>query len=107
MADYASAPLSWGSWAEWLKRVSLVVNGLLLGQSNNVGQVTLAVAPATTTVITNPRITARTVLLLSPTTATAAAALATLYAVATNGSVTITHAANAAADQTFGYALVG
>jgi hypothetical protein len=48
------------------------------------------------------------VILLSPTTANAAAALATTYVSAvTQGSFTLTHANNAQTDKTFGYVALG
>jgi len=79
----------------------VAIDKILAGKLNNTAEVTLAVDPATTTVFSDPRILASSTVLLTPTTANAAAALATTYVTAAQGSVTITHAASVAADRTF------
>jgi hypothetical protein len=69
------------------------------------GTVTLT-ANAASTVLTDDRIGYDSAILLQPTTANAAAALATTYISETgrvNGAVTITHANNAQSDKTFRY----
>jgi len=104
---FPAVPTSWGKVEEWLAKSALAVNGLLQGKSNNVDEVTLAVSPATTTVITNRRITPDTMIVLTAKTANAAGAVATLRFAATLGQITLTHAASAAADRTFAYALIG
>lgn len=73
-----------------------------------VGQVTLT-ANAATTVLSNATLTPTKKLILTPTTANAAAALATTYwAIGTTaGSVTLNHANNAQSDRIFDYAIVG
>src|SRR3990172_5077389 len=87
-------------WREFARRVVRVVNSLLLGKLNCGGTVTLTASAASTT-LTDARISFESAVLLVPTTANAAAALATTYVVETgrvNGSVVITHANNAQAD---------
>jgi hypothetical protein len=78
-----------------------VINQLVRGRSNCTGTVTLT-ASASSTTVTNNYINANSKPMLCPTTANAAAALATTYisAVAA-GSFTITHANNAQVDKTF------
>mgnify|MGYP007132436762 CR=1 FL=1 len=79
------------------------------GRSNATGTVTLAPS-ATSTVIPDTRIAADSVILLQPTTANAAAALATTYvqnANRTNGQVTVTHVSNSQTDRTFKYLISG
>jgi hypothetical protein len=71
--------------------------------------VTLA-AGATSTPVTDARITGTTAILLQPATANAAAALATTYVSETgrvNGTVSITHANSAQVDRTFRVKLGG
>lgn len=91
---------------EHRRDIALAVQALLNGASNARGRVTLAVAPATTTTITDPRIGPDTQIVLTARTANAAATTG-LYAVAATGVATITHNAAAAADRTFDYLLVG
>ena len=91
----------------WLTRLGNAVGNLMQGKSNNTGTVTLT-ALGTSTTLTDSRIGPKSVILFMPTTAAAAVAAAGLYVSArTNGSATLTHAAAAAVDQSFGYAVVG
>lgn len=82
----------------------------LAGKLNCTGEVTLSVTPATTTVYSDPRITAQSVVLMVPTTANAAALMsgaAGIYVVPADGSATFTHAASASVDLTFRIAVFG
>ena len=84
-----------------------IVAGAMQGKTNNTGTVTLT-ASSTTTTLTDPRIGAESVVLLTPQTAAAKTAyVAGIYQACTTGSATLTHASNAAVDQTFGYVVVG
>lgn len=91
------------------REVAEVVNGLLDGNSNNRGTVTLATSAASTA-ITDYRAGPDSIVLLMPTTANASAEIGagTIYvsARATN-SFTLTHANNSQSDRTFGYIIVG
>ena len=69
------------------------------------GTTTLDVAPATTTTLTNAFCTVESTVVLSPTAALSAAEVPTLYWVPGNGSITITHTANAGA-RPFDYAIL-
>ena len=90
------------------REVSEVVNNLVEGKSNNTGTVTLAVAGATTTTLTDERIGYDSIILFMPTTANAASACGGLYVSAKiKGSATLTHAANVLTDKTYGYLVVG
>lgn len=88
--------------------IARTANLAMRGQSNNSFQVTLTPS-ATSTVITDPRISLQTAVHLSAITASAATALASgsLYVVAADGTATIHHPSNAATDQTFAVSLVG
>jgi hypothetical protein len=90
-----------------LTKIVTAVNQLAQGRSNAVGSVTLT-ANATTTTVSSQTCGAGSVILLSPLTANAAAALATTYvsAVAPK-SFTLTHASNAQVDRTFGFVCLG
>lgn len=93
-----------------LKKVIQAIQDLSKGRSNAFGSVTLAVSPATSTTVTDRNCGTDTVPSLTPTTANAAAAVATTYvpkATITNGAFVIQHASSAAADRTFLYALQG
>jgi hypothetical protein len=87
------------------------INLVLSGKVNSTGTVTLAVSPATTTVITNAFLSPDSLVLFDPMTATAAgldgAGLFVLEANRGTGSWTITHEASAAADRKFRYVVLG
>ena len=104
---FPTVPLIYDKWEEWCRQLALSINALLVGKSNNLFEVTLAVSPATTTVIANTRITPETRIFLTATTATAAAAVGGLFVTASTGAITLNHAANAATDRTYAYILVG
>ena len=90
-----------------LRRLTEAVNELGSGRSNAYGDVTLT-ASATTTTVTDTKVGIDSVVTLMPTTANAAAALATTYVSNRKiGSFTLTHANNAQTDRTFAYAIVG
>jgi len=93
---------------EWLRKVATRVNAILDGKTNNTGSVTLT-ASTTTTTVTELRAGADSIILLSPTTANAATALATTYHSSTiaGASFTLTHANNAETDRTFNYIIIG
>ena len=91
-----------------LRKLAQVANRAANGKTNNTGTVTLA-ASTTTTTVTDSRIGEDTVVLLSPLTANAAAAIGTTYISTTTAgtSFVLTHASDANVDKTFGYILVG
>jgi hypothetical protein len=92
-----------------LTKFALAINQLASGRSNAVGSVTLTASAATTTV-TAPTCGAGSTVLLTPTTAHAAAEIGngTMYVSAVaNGSFTITHANNAQTDRSFDFACIG
>jgi len=90
------------------REVAEVVNNLVEGKSNNTGEVTLAVASATTTTIYDERIGYNSVMLLMPTTANAASVMSTTYIGTTNkGNAVITHTANTLTDKKYRYIIVG
>jgi hypothetical protein len=85
------------------------IQQLSQGRSNGVGTVTLAVS-ATSTTVTDPNCAAGTVPILVPTTANAAAALATTFiptATIANGSFVIQHGSAISVDRIFLYAFHG
>ena len=94
---------------EWIREVASVANSLRDGKINATGTVTLTANAATTT-LSDRRIGRTTKVILIPTTANAAAAIATTYLTHPNASTeaaVINHANNAQVDKTFGYALLG
>lgn len=104
---YLALKRSYGDWRDFAFDAVNVVNQILRGKLNNTGSVTLTANAASTT-LTDERIGANSVILLCPTTANAAGALATTYFSAfTEGSCTITHANNAQNDKTFRYTVTG
>lgn len=96
-----------GDESQFRRQVANVLNNVLSGKTNNTSSFTVAANAATTT-LTNSRIGANSVILLMPTTANAAAALANVYFTGfLEGSCTVNHANNAQADRTFRYAVIG
>jgi len=109
---FRSPPTTWqGSLDDLVRKVALpIVTSLLRGKANNTYQVTLAVSPATTTTLATKIATADSEAFLTPRTASAATAVGAgvIRAVcADDGTVTISHDASAAADRTFGVAILG
>jgi hypothetical protein len=89
------------------REISEVVNNLIEGKTNNTGTITLNVASATTTTISDARIGYNSVILLMPTTANAVSVVASTYISATNkGNAVITHTANTNTDKTYKYIIV-
>jgi hypothetical protein len=83
------------------------IRELINGRNNATGSVTLTVS-ATTTTVTRTNASKDAIVLLFPTTANAAGALATTYiSEVTRTGFTITHANAATADRTFYYVMVG
>lgn len=83
------------------------INRIVDGRLESYGTVTLT-AGATTTTFTNQNISRNSVVILSPRTSNAAAAVATTFvSTVADGSVTFTHANNAQVDRTFGVAWIG
>jgi len=103
---FPTVPKFWADSAEHMRKLVIAVNGLLRGESNNTSEVTLT-AGATSTVISDSRITADTLVLLIPKSATAAAAMNKVFMAAAAGAITLTHDATGDLDRTFGLILVG
>lgn len=98
---------------EHRRKLAKVINALMQGKMNAVTTVTLTANAATTT-LTDARITINSFIGFMPTTANAAAAIATLYVsnrMTSNGTVsgnaTLTHANNAQTDRTFIVLIIG
>lgn len=104
---YPGLPPSMADLNEGYRKIASVVNNINGGKTNNTGTVTLT-ANAASTVVADFRVTSSSVIVLMPTTANAAGAIATTY-VSSRGSKTMTlsHTNNAQTDKTFGYAVVG
>ena len=84
------------------------INELVDGRSNNVGTITLNVAPATTTTVFFPTVSLSSLITLTPLTAHTAAALSNVFIQSQlNGSFIIGHAASALTDITFAFSAVG
>lgn len=91
----------------WIYVLARAINSIIQGRSNSADSFTLTANVASTTVLNN-LFQSSSVPVLIPTTANAAAALATTYVSArVNGSFTLTHANNAQADKTFLYVFWG
>lgn len=97
--------------ARALRQVCGVVNRILSGKLNNIGEMTLTTNSASTTLL-DPRLTVGSFIDFDPLTAHAATELygATMYVTTANrgnGSFVITHANNAQNDRTFKYTIIG
>lgn len=109
--EYPAVPGFTGNIPSWIQRASTVINNILQGKMNVSTTLTLDANAASTT-ITDARIGFETHVILTPTTANAAAELGngTLYISETsrvNGSVVVTHANNAQTDRTFRVSYIG
>lgn len=89
------------------ERIVQAIRELFEGRSNAGGTVTLTPS-ATTTTVTSDTCGDESVILLSPRTANAAAALATTFVLSvSNGRFVLTHDNNTQTDRTFGYVAIG
>lgn len=90
-----------------LLRITAAIRSLAEGRSLAVGTVTLT-ANATTTATTFANCSQNSKIFLSPTTANAAAAVASTYVSSVgNGTFTLTHANNAQTDRIFAFVALG
>lgn len=93
--------------AAWLAQISDVIGNIQAGKLNNTGVVTLTANAASTT-LTDSRIGTNSMISLMPTTANAAAALATTYLdTFGKGSCVINHTNDAQTDKTFVFTITG
>jgi hypothetical protein len=99
-------PRNFSDVLKYFRRIYEVIAPMRQGKLECVRGVLLTANVGSTT-ITDPRITVQSCCCLSPTTANAAAAIATTYLVPSNGSVLITHANNAQTDRLFFMAIIG
>lgn len=91
----------------WDLQARAVINNVVAGKLNVLGEVTLEANAASTT-LSDLLITQASFIGLMPMSANAAAALAGLYfAPSVTGGVTIFHADNGQTDRTFRYAILG
>ena len=96
-----------GTMQNWAYILARAINALIQGRASNVDSFTIT-ANAASTVVSNNLFQSGMVPVFVPTTANAAAALATTYVSArANGSFTLTHANNAQVDRTFLYLFWG
>lgn len=111
MAFESVPPEMSANMPEWLRRIARVTNSLLQGKTNNTGSVTLtANAGSTVVTLASGRLGIDTVILMQPTTANAAGAIATTYESARDvsaGTFTLTHTNTASTDRVFKFVLVG
>lgn len=94
---------------QFARRIADVVGSIMQGRTNNTTEITLT-ANATSTTLSDARLTVQSVVSAVPLTANAAAEKGngTFYVSArNNGSVTWTHANNAQTDRTFAVSIIG
>lgn len=107
MISYPVPPISLADGPLHIKLLAQAVVLLMGGKMNAVTELNLNPG-ATTTTITDARIGAFTHIDFCPLTASAATAKSALYVSdRKKGSATLTHASNAAVDQTFSVLLIG
>jgi hypothetical protein len=91
----------------WGRRVSKVINNLLVGKLNNTGNMTLN-SGAVSTTVSDARVGPNSVILLMPTSATGSISLDQWrIQTRTDGSFTVTHTSTSTSDCTASYALLG
>lgn len=90
------------------RAVAEVVRGVMDGKTNNTGSITLAVASAVTTTLTDRRIGVDSLIVFVPFSAAANADTSRIFASAQGqGTATVNHAANVTANKTYRYAVIG
>lgn len=100
-------PPKFKSLDEAYRRIANAINAHDNGKTSNTGSFTVTANQATTQV-TDVRASVDSVIVFSPTTANAAAEVATMYvSTKANGSFTVTHANNAQTDRDFDYTVTG
>jgi hypothetical protein len=107
--DFPFAPMDVKTDPLYLRLLRQSINLAMNGKINCTGEVTLT-ANDTTTVVNNRLCTAKSVVLLTPATANAAAdvaAAAGLFVVPDAGFFTITHPNTAGTDKDFRYVIIG
>jgi len=98
------------SWQEATSAIARSVNRLINGELTVVGEVTLTANSATTTVTDQRAAAGRSIALVQPQTANAAAAMNTWWIDPADvgvGTFVIRHANNAQTDRTFNYEIKG
>jgi hypothetical protein len=89
------------------RAVAEIVNGIMDGKTNNTGTITLR-SSNTTTTLTDARIGAESVIIMTPMSENAAKEFGSAFISArTNGSATITHKNTGHADLNYTYIVVG
>lgn len=88
------------------RRLADVVNELLRGRVNSTGEVTLA-SGAVQTSVNHNGVSANSVVILMPKTASAAASLGNVYIVPLNDGFDIHHDTSLDVDRSFGYVVLG
>ena len=91
---------------ETIRQLVKSIEFAMSGKLNCTGELTLT-ANAASTAVTNNNVNENSVILITPTTANAAAAVATTYITPASGSFTVTHANNAQTDRVFKYVVIG
>lgn len=94
-----------GDVEEHARKISLAVEMIMAGKTNNCFEITLS-ADETTTRIRRDRITRETVILLSPRSSSAAAATS-VWVETTVGEIIVHHDSSSASDRTFGAVHIG
>ena len=90
------------------RQVAEVVRGIMDGKTNNTGSVTLATGGATTTSLSDRRISADSVIMFVPASSAANADSSRIYASNQGqGTATVNHAANSTASKTYKYVVIG
>lgn len=106
--SYQGVPESFSDEQEQLRSIGRVLNGILLGQINNVSLLTLS-PDEESTILAREEIGKATVVFLSPMTQSAAQALASgvVWATCESGALTIHHDLNSATDRILSVAYFG
>lgn len=109
ISSYPVAPETDANEAEHRRKLAKIINSVRGGKMNAVSTVTLT-ANASSTTLTDSRLTVQSYIGLMPQTANAATALATTYIPASTmlkGSAVIQHANNAQTDRAFTLVIIG
>lgn len=103
----AQAAVGGAAPIEWVRRLAQVLNNAQRGALNVTSKITLRTS-ATSTTVTDARISVNSALLLTPLTADAAAIHASIYVSSQqSGQATFAHASTTNADCTFNLLIIG
>jgi len=105
--QFPTVPINMADTSKHIRQVAITLNNTIDGKLNSTGVLTLN-ANATSTTLTDLRISENSIILFMPTTSNGNSAKTSLFVSAlSSGTATLTHASSSNADQNFKYVIIG